>query len=514
MGVTAINQPRTVSITGNQVIYKLSTTNYPTTEGRKAVSVFGLTEVGDIPAVGERLILSYTLNGNTVEAVLTFVDTADDSGLTCAVRTTETLAEYMEDVITPALAAHPLLVDYFNIYHTSSLAVIEALEVGANFNVQIIADAYEYTTAAFSIGEDFSTPEGYDLMYRVKVYDSNVLDEFTLSPWAFITPDKDGRAHIDVGPLLGEIIDVINPLVVTPNPVYRSDYTIRPFVLQMSERYISAGSTGNLQRIITDTDQKSVIRGREPQLLFGEEQFYQSRKMKWLGLQGLVRELLLDTRGTASMLIPPGSGALNMTYTIFTEGGVAEGELDYSGVTLAEDKAQLISVRAGYEHLNLDDVVNTSDVIYYTLQLTRGAQESDVLKLYPVKRKPNHTEVVFRGAHGVAQTILLQGDKNTSIETAYSSYRVARNKPHSVRVPSVIKHSMEGAQNIKLSTGALSIAEAQSLWELSHSTEVYIKDGTTPIAVTLKNKTAVIDKLTRDGNNLLPQLLEFTYDAE
>ncbi|MGH1338590.1 MAG: hypothetical protein ACRBFS_20920 [Aureispira sp.] len=516
MAVEILNSPAPISISGNEAVFRVSSTNYPTQQAVNAR--FILTFLGTVnpPLDGDSILFTFLDNTETITAQLTARPTPDDSGLEMEHLSGVGSQYWLEHMFLPALQGHPVLTEYYDFQWDGAL-IVDAKYPGEGFVPVINAD-FSITPLTIINGSDFQAEPNFSLRYRVHVSTYLGSSDYESGPWAYITPPATGSAMIDVAPMLHDLITDIDSALYAPIALRKSTLSMRDYKVELSEVYGTTQLLNDkvipLAKASTYSTPQKVIKGREPIRVWSLDKFTY-RVNKWLGFQGLTREMLFSTAATVSVALPPSTSYVTtLRVTLLkTDGTLLTNNL-WIDTSLTADTEHLVSIKAGFTALGLESLAPIEETVYYTLQLVRTGPDTDIMKIYPKKRKKFHTELRYISAYGLPETMLFDGEQEqTSVSTA-STYQSPRPAGIKERYHTTQRHSFQGNDTLKLHTGTLTEQQSAGLWEIIHSPQVWVIEDGEPIAVTLSNTEALKLTLNRSGNNLLGQPLEFTYNRE
>lgn len=520
MAVSITETPQAVELTRNQAVFKLNTDRYPQQQGANNLLAIQLSNA---PTDEDNMLLTFFVDGEPQYAYFAFTtDTPNDSGTQVEAFVAGTLADYTLNTFYPAVAGHPVISEYFQVYYDTDLNIIALYSFSQEeHNLTAVANGFTLLQISLNAGAEFTSLQEYTMKYRVFMLTPNSLLGET-SPYHTVLPDTDGNASIDVAPILHDLLTEIDPIHSILTDFYLNEYTCRTYYLEATESWIpdtnsNAIKVTKLLNRVERSAEFKCIKGAEPVRLFSGSQFI-NRSTLWLGLQGLTRYLSFNSTAIASMYLPGTDivGGLELEAQVTDHSGTTTTiSALVSGVGIEFNSKELVSMPIGYTALGLDGTVATEEVSYYRLVLKfDGNPIFSILKIYPEQAKVFHRELRYRGAHGTAQTLMLTGEatETAAVEKTTLETHRALSLTANSRTTSTINKT--GAHTLTIGTGPLPASYKYAIWEILHSPELYIMEGTTATPVSLLNKEEITLQLNRAANNLLSTTLELAFNTD
>lgn len=170
----------------------LSSNNYKTADAVKAAAYVGLTS---FPLLGDKLNVTFLGNKYT----LTCTTTTNDDGVSFRVTNgTETLDEYVDNVLVPALQSNYNLAQYWHIYPASVAnrfyftAIDARLMADFEFTWSVSNFFYVYNK---TLGQDAAYRDNFKINYQIIKFENGL--PVAVSPVESLEPNADGSITID-----------------------------------------------------------------------------------------------------------------------------------------------------------------------------------------------------------------------------------------------------------------------------------------------------------------------------
>lgn len=167
--LTIQSKSSSLAFTGNELVYKIKTTNRFSVNGSPPIILIQISDPG--PVNDE--ILTIEFMDHTL--VFTFKDSPDESGLQLPTNPGVSLANYLQLVID-ALKANYLLSKYYKIFELSGDIRIESKAADSIFKITVSDNATNLSTINVTNGIDSVENQGYKIMVR-PVIEGDVLGE-------------------------------------------------------------------------------------------------------------------------------------------------------------------------------------------------------------------------------------------------------------------------------------------------------------------------------------------------